>query len=215
MEYKMSKFIRKYFERYCNRYLNIDAKDLTRKAQIIFNKLMHETPDMGGSDNMMASNMDLTVAFFAYYEASNHKVGGEAIDILLNWLAEDYKWVGFFTDMNKRKYVKPLYYKIYSKHAKTVEEHKAKGEWLGTWSLAMNPDQRKEGIYYHMIGCPLYAFVKEHGYEDMMPYICKFDYIFEKFLHAKLIRTQTEATGGSCCDYWFVPDQSAIAKNAL
>ncbi len=27
-------------------------------------------------------------------------------------------------------------------------------------------------------------------------------------MHAKLIRTQTEALGGSCCDYWYVGDKS-------
>ncbi len=106
----------------------------------------------------------------------------------------------------------PLYYKIYSKHAKEVEIRKAKGEWSGTWSFEINPDGRKEGIDYHMKNCPLYQFVKMHGYEDLMPYVCRFDFIFEKFLHAKLIRTQTEATGGSCCDYWFVPDRSETAK---
>lgn len=212
MTYTMSNFIKKYFERYCTTYLTEDPKQITEKAAPIFDRLMHETPDMGGKDNMMASNLDLTAAFFAYYEASDHKIGGEAIETLIGWLADDYKWVGFFTDMNKRKYIKPLYYKVYSKHAKEVEEHKAKGEWTGTWSFAINPDNRTEGIYYHMIGCPLYTFVKMHGYEELMPYVCKFDFIFEKFLHARLIRTQTEATGGDCCDYWFVPDQSETAK---
>ena len=27
-------------------------------------------------------------------------------------------------------------------------------------------------------------------------------------MHARLNRTQTEALGGSCCDYWYVGDQS-------
>lgn len=212
MEYTMSKFILKYFGRYCDRYLNGEKEILTEKAQVIFDRLMHETPDMGGKKNMMSSNIDLTAAFLAFYEASDHRIGGEAIDILIGWLADDYKWISFFTDMNRWKFIKPLYYKIYTNHAKAVEEHKAKGEWTGTWSFAINPDGRKEGIYYHMIGCPLYQFVKMHGYEDLMPYICRFDFIFEKFLHAKLIRTQTEALGGDYCDYWFVGDKSETAK---
>lgn len=212
MEYKMSKFILKYFGRYCDEYLPGEKEDLIEKAAPIFNKLMQEAPDMGGKENMMASNMDITAAFFAFYEASDHRIGGDAMEILIDWLYEDYKWVSRFTDMNKRKYVKPLYYKIYSKHAKEVEERKAKGEWKDTWSFRINPDDRGEGIYYHMVGCPLLKFVKDHGYDEMMPYVCKFDFIFERFLHAKLIRTQTEATGGSCCDYWFVPDKSELGK---
>ena len=212
MEYTMTKFIKKYFKRYCDTYLPGETEELTAKAEIIFDRLMHETPDLGGKDNMMASNMDITCAFFAYYEASDHRIGGEAMEILINWLAKDYKWVSFFTDMNKRKFIVPLYYKVYSNHARTVEEHRAKGEWEGTWSLEINPDNRRLGINYHMKGCPLLAFVRAHGYDEMMPYVCKFDYIFEKLLRAKLIRSQTEATGGDCCDYWFVPDQSSTAR---
>lgn len=209
--YVMSSFILKYFGRYCDEYLPGEREALTKKAQVIFNDLMKEAPDMGGKDNMMASNMDITVAFFAYYEASDHRIGGEAMEVLIDWLAKDYKWVGFFADMNKRPYVKPLYYKVYKKHAKAVKEHKAKGEWLGTWDFDINPEGKTEGIAYHMSNCPLLKFVKDHGYEVMMPYVCQFDYIFEKFLHARLIRTQTEATGGAYCDYWFVPDQSKTA----
>lgn len=213
MSYQMTGFIQKYFKRYMRTYLkDLDADAVTEIAQIRFDQLMQLGPDMGGKDNMMASNVDLTAAFFAYHEASDKRIGGEAIEILIGWLAEDLKWVGFFTDMNKRKYVRPLYYKVYSKHAAEVERHKEKGEWRDTWSFAINPDNRQEGIYYHMIGCPLYKFVKDIGYAEMMPYVCKFDFIFEKFLHARLIRTQTEAAGGSCCDYWFVGDQSETAR---
>ena len=212
MEYKLSKFIKKYFGRYIDTYLPGEKEVLFEKAEPYFDRFMHEAPDFGGKDNMMASNMDITAAFFAFYEASDHRIDGRAILVLIDWLYEDYKWVTFLTDMNKRKYVKPLYYKIYRKHAKEVEEHKKKGEWMGTWSFQINPDGREEGIYYHMIGCPLYSFVKEHGYENLMPYVCKFDFIFERFLHARLIRTQTEATGGSYCDYWFVADKSRTAE---
>lgn len=212
-EYVMSKFILKYFGRYCDRYLPGEKAELTRKAQVIFNDLMKNAPDMGGKDNMMASNMDITAAFFAYYEASNHRIGGEAIQTLIDWLAEDYKWVGTLADINKRAFVPKLYYKTYEKHAKAVKAHKAKGEWMDTWDIEINPEGKDIGIAYHMSNCPLYKFVKQNGYEDMMPYVCKFDYIFEKFLHAKLIRTQTEALGGEYCDYWFVPDKSETAKD--
>ena len=211
MARQMTKFIIKYFERYCKQYLpDMEPKALTEKAQPIFAKLMQETPDMG--ENMMASNMDITVAFFAYYEASEHRIAGEAMETLIQWLGDDYHWLTFLTDMNRHRYVRTLYYKMYSKHAAQVEQHKANGEWSGTWSLQINPDGREEGIYYHMSNCPLLAFVKAHGYDELMPYVCKFDFIFERFLHARLIRTQTEATGGSYCDYWFVPDKSETAE---
>lgn len=211
MQYEMSAFILKYFGRYIDMKLPGEKEALIEKAAPVFDRLMHEAPDMGGKENMMASNMDITAAFFAFYEASGHRIGGEAIETLVNWLADDYKWAGFFTDMNRRRYVRPLYYRVYRKHSEEVKRRKARGEWQGTWDIEINPENREEGICYHMKNCPLLAFVKAHGYEALMPDVCKFDFIFERFLHAKLIRTKTEATGGDCCDYWFVPDKSETA----
>ena len=210
MEYKMSNFILKYFTRHLEENYPNEKESILQKASVHFNTFMQEAPDMG--KNMMASNIDLVAAFFAFYEASDHRISGEVIEILINWLADDYQKYTFLTDMNKRSYVRPIYYKVYASHARKVEEHKAKGEWKDTWSFEINPDGRKEGIYYHMKNCPLLKFVKDHHYDDMMPYICKFDFIFERILHAKLIRHSTEATGGEYCDYWFVPDQSETAK---
>ena len=51
-------------------------------------------------------------------------------------------------------------------------------------------------------------YAKAHGYEDLLPYLCKTDHFLAEVLHTRLIRTQTEALGGACCDYWYVGDQS-------
>lgn len=211
MKDQMSRFVIRYFERYIRTYLPDEPKELTRLAGPIYVRLMSEAPDMGDKGNMMRSNINITAAFFAYYEASDHRIDGKAMQTITDWLAQDYHWLTFLTDMNGHGYVRKLYYRMYEKHAGLVREHQAKGEWTGTWRIVMNPDHKEEGISYHMSNCPLLAFVRAHGYDDMMPYICRFDFIFEKLLHARLIRTQTEATGGEYCDYWFVPDRSKTA----
>ena len=45
------------------------------------------------------------------------------------------------------------------------------------------------------------------------PHICALDHTFAKLMHAKLIRTYTVATGADSCDYWYVPDKSAAARD--
>lgn len=49
---------------------------------------------------------------------------------------------------------------------------------------------------------------KAHGYEALLPYLCQTDHFLAELLHARLIRTQTEALGGGCCDYWYIGDRS-------
>lgn len=87
------------------------------------------------------------------------------------------------------------------------QAHQAKGEWMDSWKIELNPDHRTEGFCFHLIGCPIAQHAREHGYETLLPYLCKTDHFLAEIMHARLIRTQTEALGGSCCDYWYVGDQ--------
>ena len=83
---------------------------------------------------------------------------------------------------------------------------------MGTWGIKINPDNRTEGYSFHLIGCPIAKHAKEHGYEELLPYLCKTDHSLAHVLHAKLIRTQIEILGGDYCDYWYVGDKSEAAK---
>lgn len=59
---------------------------------------------------------------------------------------------------------------------------------------------------------PLRSTAREHGYAGLLPYLCKTDHFLAGLMHAKLIRTQTEALGGDCCDYWYVGDKSPVLE---
>ena len=57
---------------------------------------------------------------------------------------------------------------------------------------------------------PIARHAKAHGYEALLPYLCRTDHFLAEVMHARLIRTQTEALGGNCCDYWYVGDKSPV-----
>lgn len=75
--------------------------------------------------------------------------------------------------------------------------------------LLILPDQ---GFCFHLVGCPIAKHAKEHGYGELLPYLCRTDHFLAEVMHAKLIRTKTEALGGDCCDYWYVGDRSPVLK---
>ena len=110
-------------------------------------------------------------------------------------------------DGKRSKWPYRLFEKIYVKFIKESRKHQAKGEWMDTWRVELNPDHRTEGFSFHLVGCPIAKHAKAHGYEALLPYLCKTDHYLAKLLHARLIRTQTEALGGTFCDYWYVGDQ--------
>ena len=105
-----------------------------------------------------------------------------------------------------------LFEKTYVKFQKIQREHREKGEWLDSWQVEINPDHRTEGFSFHLIGCPIAKHAKAHGYEELLPYLCRTDHFLASVMHARLIRTQTEALGGAFCDYWYVGDKSSVLE---
>ena len=50
-------------------------------------------------------------------------------------------------------------------------------------------------------------FADKHGYTDIMPVLCDFDYLTAKLMHARLFREHTVSTGSAYCDYWYIGDR--------
>ena len=59
-----------------------------------------------------------------------------------------------------------------------------------------------------MTGKINFATIQIERVEELLPYLCKTDHFLAEVMHARPIRTQTEALGGDCCDYWYVGDKS-------
>ena len=196
----------KLYEQYCKEHFPDTAQDIFEKAEHYYLEFKKEMPDLG--ENMMAKNMLDWYTIVSFYEASDHKLNGEALLAMKRADAEKMKFLGKLVDGNKSKWPYRLFEKTYVKFNKMSKEHQAKGEWKDTWKVEINPDHRTEGFCFHLIGCPIAKHAKEHGYEGLLPYLCKTDHVLAEVMHARLIRTQTEALGGEYCDYWYVGDKS-------
>ena len=118
------------------------------------------------------------------------------------------RFLGKLVDGNRHQWPYRLFERMYRNFIRMQEEHQAKGEWMDSWKIEINPDHRTEGFCFHLTGCPIAKHAKEHGYGELLPYLCKTDHYLAEVMHARLIRTKTEALGGDCCDYWYVGDKS-------
>ena len=148
----------------------------------------------------------------AFYEASDHRLDGEALLEIKRHAVRKLKFLGKLIDGNRQKWPYRLFKRIYVRYNKQHEKHLARGEWTDSWRVEIDPG-KTEGFAFRLIGCPIAKHAKAHGYTDLLPYLCKTDHFLAEVMHARLIRTQTEALGGSCCDYWYVGDRSPVLKN--
>lgn len=201
----------KLYERYCcEHYDKSEAEKLFEKAEVHYKRFLKDMPDLG--ENMMAKNMLDWFTILAFYEASDHKLDGEVLLQIKREAAEKMKFLGKLVNGNQ-KWPYKVFEKIYTNYNKMQKEHQAKGEWMDSWKVEINPDHRTEGFSFHLVGCPIAKHAKAHGYAELLPYLCRTDHFLAEVLHTKLIRMQTEALGGSCCDYWYIGDESPTLEN--
>jgi len=198
------------FERYLDEFLPEKKQEICRRADDEYAKLLADKPDIG--KGMMADTMDIWFCIVAFYEASDHVIDGEAFQIIHGWHVDALRFLGKIIDANRQQIPYKLMSNVYDRYEKNLRAHRAKGEWVDAWDIRVNPDKRQEGYAFHLIGCPIAKHAKEHGYEELLPYLCKTDHSLAHVLHAKLIRTQIEILGGDYCDYWYVGDKSEAGK---
>ena len=197
-------------ERYCREVYSDEAEQIFKKAEAYYLKFMKDMPDLG--ENMMAKNMLDWFTILAFYEASDHRMDGETLLEIKRRSVEKMKFLGTLIDGNKQKWPYRLFEKTYANFIKMQKEHQARGELMDSWKVEINPDHRTEGFCFHLVGCPIAKHAREHGYSELLPYLCKTDHYLATLMHAKLIRTKTEALGGDCCDYWYVGDKSPVLE---
>lgn len=197
-------------ERYCRETYPEEAEQICRKAEAYYLDFMQDMPDLG--ENMMAKNMLDWFTILAFYEASGYRMDGETLLEIKRRAVERLKFLGKLVDGNKHQWPYRLFEKTYANFIHMQQERQARGEWMDSRKIELNPDHRTEGFCFHLVGCPIARHARVHGYMDLLPYLCRTDHFLAELMHAKLIRTQTEALGGECCDYWYVGDQSPVLE---
>ena len=198
------------YERYCRELYPDEAEQIFVKSEEYYLEFMKSMPDLG--ENMMAKNMLDWFTIISFYEASGRRLDGEALLEIKRRMTDKMKFLGRFVDGNSQKWPYRLFEKTYVKFIKMQKEHQSRGEWMDSWRVELNPEHRTEGFAFHLVGCPIAKHAKEHGYTELLPYLCKTDHYLAEVMHARLIRTQTEALGGNCCDYWYVGDKSPVLE---
>ena len=212
----MEKLVERAIQRYLKKHFPEEAKQITARAKAIRPELDAKAPDIGGKENMLANNVAMFILFISYYEASEHRLGGEAIDEIIDDLYRRLKFLGAFMNSNHTRtfgLLKRKLYKDYRGYAELGKEKQAKGEWLDTCGMIVDPNNDPEAFSFTLVGCPLVKYAQENGYMELMPHMCALDHAYAKIMHAKLIRTHTVATGADSCDYRYVPDKTETAKN--
>lgn len=180
------------------------ASEIIKKSKVIYRKLIEEADDIG-DDNPMAYNEMFALVFVAPYIASEKKIPPEIVQEMMRRSLYSFKWYFSLVNLNTRrgkeanKKIILKYYKWYTAEKEKLYPTSFKVDFEG---------QPYEGAcYYRITRCPICAYTKKLGVEELMPLFCELDDVMISLQHGVLHRKETIAKGGDYCDYFIVGDK--------
>lgn len=185
------KQLKKYFS-------DIEIKNITKNTKEEYKSIIVRTPNMGGNKNFYIAIMYLGIYLIALYRNTNKKLSLEEYSQLIQnglknstLLKLKMGSVNYFS----KKYRKSLYKRI-----EWTKNNEAKYPWI--WQIRIPENKRNEGIYFEFTKCGLCELCKNEKVSELLPLMCKTDYISFSFANCKLIREKTLSNGNEYCDFW-------------
>ena len=160
----MEKMVYKAIIRYLKKHYPRELDKIVKRAKDILPDLKAKAPNLGGKENTLANNMDMFLLFLSFYEASDHRMAGEAIDEIIADLYARLKFLNGIMNINRPGFLKLLrkyLYRSYRVYAAKVKQKRSRGEWIEAWGMIVDPENTDVGFAFTLVGCPLAEYAKK------------------------------------------------------
>ncbi|WP_343252643.1 L-2-amino-thiazoline-4-carboxylic acid hydrolase [Ligaoa zhengdingensis] len=182
-------------ERYSRNY----AKRIMKKSKQVYQELMENADDIG-DDNPMAYNELFALAFVAPYIASEKKIPPEIVQEMMRRSLYHVKWYFGMTDLNTDR-GKAANKKSITKYV-TWYTPEREARYPTSFKVDFVGQPHEEACYYRITRCPICAYTKKLGVEELMTLFCELDHVMITLQHGVLHRQHTIAEHGDYCDYY-------------
>lgn len=172
---------------------------IMKQSKAVYRKLVDEADDIG-ADNPMAYNELFALAFVAPYLASKKEIPPETIQLMMERSLYYIKWYFSSTDLNTDK-GKNINKKNIMKYVKWYTPEK-EAKYPTSFKVDFVGQPHEKACYYRITRCPICAYCKKIGAEEVMPLLCELDQVMISLQHGVLHREQTIAGDGDYCDYY-------------
>lgn len=185
-------------------YGNKFAGDTMKKARRLYKRLVIEADDIG-DDNPMAYNELFALAFVSPYIASGKKIAPEVVQEMMRRSLYHVKFYFSMVDLNTPK-GKLANQKNILKYVKWYTPERER-QYPNSFQVDFVGKPYEGACYYRITRCPICAYCKKLGVEELMPLLCELDNVMIGLQHGVLHRQQTIASGGPYCDYFITGDR--------
>lgn len=186
------------------KYNKAYALEIIKNSKKVYRELVKNMDDIG-EDNPMAYNEMFALVFVATYIASEKKIPPETIQEMMRRSLYFVKWYFSLINLNtkrgkeanKKNILK--YYKWYTEEKEKLYPTSFKVDFVG--------EPYEGACYYRITRCPICAYTKKLGVDELMPLFCELDELMISLQHGVLHRKETIAKGGDFCDYFILGDK--------
>ncbi len=177
-----------------------DTKAVGKAAKRRFKQIVEETPSIGSiKENPMRFSLNGSMVWFAIYEAA-HERYGDSMDLeLYGQLCHDSFSSPFFINQYKKKDMfSQATLDKRDRVAAQINAIDAEYNWQQQNIRGETPDE------YTLIytKCGICKLAERLGHKDLLPPMCKADYIVMDAAGVCLHRDKTLAHGDDCCLYY-------------
>ncbi len=180
------------------------ARNTMKQAHRVYRELVAGADDIG-DDNPMAYNELFALAFVAPYLASEKRITPKIAQEMMRRSLYHVKFYFGIVNLNTPK-GKLANQKNILNYIKWYTPEREK-QYPASFKVDFVGKPYEEACYYRITRCPICAYCKKLGVEELMPLFCELDNVMITLQHGVLHRRQTIASGGDYCDYFIVGDQ--------
>lgn len=143
--YAKSQYAKPY-ESYCRERYPNEAEQIFREAERYYLEFMKDMPDLG--ENIMAKNMLDWFTILSFYEASGHRLDGEALLKIKRQMTDKMKFLGKFVDGNRQRWPYRLFERTYIKFIRMQKEHQARENGWIAGGLRSTPSSTRRALLF-------------------------------------------------------------------
>ena len=186
------------------KYNKAYALEIIKNSKKVYRELVKNMDDIG-DDNPMAYNEMFALVFVAPYIASEKKIPPETIQEMMRRSLYFVKWYFSLINLNTKR-GKEANKKNILKYYKWYTEEKEK-LYPTSFKVDFEGEPYEGACYYRITRCPICAYTKKLGVDELMPLFCELDELMISLQHGVLHRKETIAKGGDFCDYFILGDK--------
>ncbi len=189
---------------------NWDIKAIKKEAKVRFREIVEDTPSIGGyMENASRRKLNGGMVWIAIYEIAKEKYGAEMdielyeklcrAAISMPMMLKMAKMMDPFSDKQQKNMIK-----------RAEKENKIDSPF--NWHTVIKQGKVDEEFTLIYTRCGLCELAKRRGHLDILPAMCRTDYIMIEAMNAILHRDKTLSNGDDCCYYYITKPGSEAER---